>query len=171
MPSEDCDVTLLSVGKKVLVSHKLVKVLRDGDSWVSVFETSSGKTKQLRSKALVLTSPAYVTSGIVGESGLLPAAEELSNVNYPPVASVTVAYPNDAFKVPLRGFGHLIPRAMKIRTLGTIWSSSLFPVLVMSLHPICKQYDIHIDVCMHFCLVVFFHLQKRVVHRKVTRCC
>lgn len=116
-----------TLGKKVLLSHKLVKVLRDGDSWVSVFETSSGKTKQVRSKALILTSPAYVTSGIMSEGGVLPAAEELSNVNYPPVASVTVAYPNDAFKVPVRGFGHLIPRAMKIRTLGTIWSSSLFP--------------------------------------------
>jgi len=119
----------------VLLSHKLVKVLRDGDSWVSVFETSSGKTKQVRSKALILTSPAYVTSGIMSEGGVLPAAEELSNVNYPPVASVTVAYPNDAFKVPVRGFGHLIPRAMKIRTLGTIWSSSLFPVLILFLVP------------------------------------
>jgi len=119
----------------VLLSHKLVKVLRDGDSWVSVFETSSGKTKQVRSKALILTSPAYVTSGIMSEGGVLPAAEELSNVNYPPVASVTVAYPNDAFKVPVRGFGHLIPRAMKIRTLGTIWSSSLFPVLIPFLVP------------------------------------
>jgi len=116
-----------TLGKKVLLSHKLVKVLRDGDSWVSVFETSSGKTKQVRSKALILTSPAYVTSGIMSEGGVLPAAEELSNVNYPLVASVTVAYPNDSFKVPVRGFGHLIPRAMKIRTLGTIWSSSLFP--------------------------------------------
>lgn len=119
----------------MLLSHKLVKVLRDGDSWVSVFETSPGKTKQVRSKALILTSPAYVTSGIMGGGGVLPAAEELSNVNYPPVASVTVAYPNEAFKVPVRGFGHLIPRAMKIRTLGTIWSSSLFPVLIPFLVP------------------------------------
>jgi len=121
---------------KVRLSHKLVSVARGpgGEGWISTFET--GKTKKtIKSKTLVLTAPAWAVAPIVGGSnGVLPEAKALEKVYYPPVASVTVAYPNDAFKViggdsknPIVGFGNLIPRAMKIRTLGTIWSSSLFP--------------------------------------------
>jgi len=119
------------MGSKVRTSHKLVKVEKDkkssSDEWLATFETGKG-IKVIRSKALIITSPAYVTAPIVGGlGGVLPEASALDKINYPPVASVTVAYPNEAFKEPLRGFGHLIPRAMKVRTLGTIWSSSLFP--------------------------------------------
>lgn len=117
------------LGNKVRLSHKLIKVSKDGSNWLSTFSTDFNSVVTIRSKSLVITSPGYVTGPIVGDetSGVVPEAKELSDIYYPPVASVTIAYPNDAFKKPLKGFGHLIPRAMKVRTLGTIWSSSLFP--------------------------------------------
>ena len=125
---------LLGSGK-VRLNHKLVEVKKTTDGlWQSTFEVSKGdgnsriSKKTILSKALILTAPAYAIADIVGgPKGVSPNASRLKEVNYPPVASVTLAYPNDAFKEPLVGFGHLIPRKRKVRTIGTIWSSSLFP--------------------------------------------
>ena len=115
------------LGAKVRLSHKLTRVEKDPNGWLAYFDTPSG-TKSVKARAVILTAPGHVTGPLVGgEKGILPAASLLEKINYPPVASVTLAYPNEAFKEKLVGFGHLIPRAMKVRTLGTIWSSSLFP--------------------------------------------
>ena len=111
------------MGNKVRLNRKLVKLTKEGDVWVTVFDTPKGR-ETLRSKTVVLTAPSHVVSGIVGgKGGVLPEVQVIDSVYYPPVASVTIAYPNDAFVKPLNGFGHLIPRKMKTRTLGTIWSS------------------------------------------------
>lgn len=100
---------------KVRLNHKLTSVEKGSDGrYVSTFDTSRGKVT-IYSKTIILTAPGYVTAEIVGGSGgLVPEASLLSEVEYPPVASVTIAYPNAAFKNGLvhtiKGFGHLIPR-------------------------------------------------------------
>jgi oxygen-dependent protoporphyrinogen oxidase len=54
-------------------------------------------------------------------------SQALSGIAYAPVAVVATGYHVQQIGVPLDGFGFLAPRSEKIRTLGTVWSSSLFP--------------------------------------------
>ena len=117
---------------RVKTGWSLSKLGKDGDEFLATYETPEG-TKVVRAKAVYLTTPTAATAKIAVD--LVPAAARLAEVYSPPVASVTMAYKKEWFKElpggtpkqPLRGFGHLLPRSMKIRSLGTIWSSSLFP--------------------------------------------
>eukprot|EP00467_Chlorarachnion_reptans_P001350 CAMPEP_0114510122 /NCGR_PEP_ID=MMETSP0109-20121206/13607_1 /TAXON_ID=29199 /ORGANISM="Chlorarachnion reptans, Strain CCCM449" /LENGTH=551 /DNA_ID=CAMNT_0001689385 /DNA_START=290 /DNA_END=1945 /DNA_ORIENTATION=- len=132
---------ILNSGEKerVRTSWKLTDVSSDNDGWyTATFNTPNGM-RALKTKALSITAPAHKAQEFL-ENVANDAGELLSNIYYPPVASVTLAYPKEALRdnAPgvketgkLQGFGHLIPRkaAYKagVRTLGTIWSSSLFP--------------------------------------------
>ncbi|CAM9090274.1 unnamed protein product, partial [Ascophyllum nodosum] len=97
-----------------------------GGGYILAFDTPQGP-RRIQAKIAVCTAPAHRLSGVEGLREIVPEVARLEEVYYPPVASVTLAYPKSAFKVDLTGFGNLIPRKMKIRTLGTIWASTLFP--------------------------------------------
>ncbi len=121
------------LGQDRVWKNTAVESITKKDGMFVVTMQQNGKKVQVEAKSVCVTSPTRVTAQIA--AGLIPAAARLSEVYSPPVASVTIAYPKEAFKElpggtpekPLRGFGHLLPRSMKVRSLGTIWSSSLFP--------------------------------------------
>lgn len=117
----------------VRLNWKLKKLSWDAASELHVLEYDAPDGPVvLRSKTVVLTAPSHVTAELL-KSVSSSAAAALQEICYPLVAAVTVEYDRTAFREPTHGkgiangFGQLHPRTQGIRTLGTIYSSSLFP--------------------------------------------
>ncbi|KAG8477567.1 hypothetical protein CXB51_030815 [Gossypium anomalum] len=121
-----------SLGSNVKLSWKLSSITKLGNGGYNLtFETPEGMVS-LQSRSVVMTIPSHVASNLLHPLSAA-AADALSQFYYPPVASVTVSYPKEAIRKEclidgeLKGFGQLHPRSQGIETLGTIYSSSLFP--------------------------------------------
>ncbi|KGN49787.1 protoporphyrinogen oxidase 1, chloroplastic [Cucumis sativus] len=120
------------LGSKVKVSWKLSSISKVDDGGYSLtYETPEGLVSIL-SRSVIMTVPSYIAGTLLRPiSG--KAADALSKFYYPPVASVTISYPKGAIRKEclidgeLKGFGQLHPRSQGVTTLGTIYSSSLFP--------------------------------------------
>lgn len=88
--------------------------------------THAGREETIEARAVIFATPAYVASHLV--AGLsVPLARSLSSIAYAPVTVVAAGYHMRQTAHPMNGFGFLVPRSEKLRTLGTIWNSSLFP--------------------------------------------
>ncbi|GAU40565.1 hypothetical protein TSUD_35820 [Trifolium subterraneum] len=120
------------LGNKVKLSWKLLSISKlDNGEYSLTYETPEGVVS-LQSKAVVMTIPSHIASPLLRP--LSPtAADALSKFYYPPVAAVSISYPKEAIRSEclidgeLKGFGQLHPRSQGVQTLGTIYSSSLFP--------------------------------------------
>ena len=134
------------LGDKVKLEWTLAKVEKDtNDIYTATYDTPNGQQKVL-SKTIVSTIPTHAMGNILepvlpGSTDLFTKERAIINrkgIYYPPVAAVTVAYPKSSFKdieldndfgnlQNLPGFGLLNPRSEGVRTLGHLWTSSLFP--------------------------------------------
>jgi oxygen-dependent protoporphyrinogen oxidase len=149
----------LGVGDKIKLEWKATKIEKVSNNFYqATFDTPDGP-QIVQAKSIVSTVPAH-SIGEVLET-IMPESKDIFEkvrneigrlgVYYPPVAAVTVAYPKSSFKdvdLPngfgnlqdLPGFGSLNPRTEGVRTLGTLWSSSLFPGRAPSAYNLLLNY-------------------------------
>jgi oxygen-dependent protoporphyrinogen oxidase len=85
-----------------------------------------GREASIEADAIVLATPAYVAAHLV-EPISTQLGETLSGIAYAAVAVAASGYHAHQFGAEPQGFGFLVPRSAKLRTLGTVFNSSLFP--------------------------------------------
>ena len=140
------DAAEINGDARAKLGWRLKGVEKTAKGYAAAFDTPDGAVA-VTCRSLVSTAPAHALKGVFDDvlPGAKPLFEEIrknigrdAGVYHPPVCAVTVAYPKSAFKdveLPngfgnlqnLPGFGSLNPRTEGVRTLGTLWSSSLFP--------------------------------------------
>ena len=97
-----------------------------GNAGWSIRGSETRGTETLQADAVVIATPAYEAARLISRfAGALSIT--LSGIPYAPVAVVAEGYRREHVGHALNGFGFLVPRKEGLRTLGTVWNSSLFP--------------------------------------------
>ncbi len=116
------------LGASLLLRSKTCAIARVSSGASSTFQIHaehSGQVAPHPARAIVMATPAYTASHLLASISV-PLAQILSGIAYAGVAVVAAGYYAQQISSSLDGFGFLIPRSENIRTLGTVWNSSLF---------------------------------------------
>lgn len=109
-------------GGEIHCHCEISELLQTARGWHLVDTTG----RSFQAKELVLATSAPVAAGLLAPFD--PAlAEPLAEIAYPPVNAIALGFRDEDIKHPLDGFGLLIPAAERRRTLGVLFSSTLFP--------------------------------------------
>lgn len=87
---------------------------------------AGGSLEQITTHNLVVATPTYVAASLLRSTNP-EIASALAPIEYAPVAVVSLGYRKSDVNHSLDGFGFLVRRSPGLRTLGTVWNSSLFP--------------------------------------------
>lgn len=113
------------LGTKLLTKTAAANLYRqnDGSFHISLESVSSDSVS---AKSVIFATPTDVTGKLLAQ---LDASFEplLNTVEYAAIAVVSLGYAKQQVGHSLNGFGFLVPRSAGLRSLGTVWNSSLFP--------------------------------------------
>jgi oxygen-dependent protoporphyrinogen oxidase len=115
-PALRCGVEVISI------QNGGAEVPQSGHPFAVEARTDAG-TENIIADRLVLAVPTYVAAKLLHPE----VASSPGEIEYAPIAVVSFGYHKQDVGHSLEGFGFLIPRSENLRTLGTVWNSSLFP--------------------------------------------
>ncbi|HTY64798.1 MAG TPA: protoporphyrinogen oxidase [Acidobacteriota bacterium] len=102
-------------------NRQVIRIRRNETGWEATDQT--GLTVQARK--IVVSCPTYSAASLVKDfDSELSAA--FAAIPYAPIIVVATGHKIEDIRNPLDGFGFLIPRNQGLRTLGSIWTSSIF---------------------------------------------
>ncbi|MBF0615132.1 MAG: protoporphyrinogen oxidase [Magnetococcales bacterium] len=98
----------------------------EGGGWQIEWKNRHGEQGLEQADQVVMAMPAHAAARVLFTT--LPVASRiLSSIAYAPIVSMACGYERRQVAHPLDGFGFLLPRREQVRTLGALFSSSLFP--------------------------------------------
>jgi len=99
----------------------IVSVRRVEDAW----EIADQAGITVRARNLVFACPTYAAAAMMKDFDR-ELSSALDAIPYAPIIVVATGHRREDVRHPLDGFGFLIPRTQGMRTLGSIWTSSIF---------------------------------------------
>ncbi|HEV1993210.1 MAG TPA: protoporphyrinogen oxidase, partial [Candidatus Acidoferrum sp.] len=114
------------LGPALLTETKVAEISRQNDGSFDIRLENRNAGESVSTKSLILATPTDVTAKLL--SPLDASFESLLNpIEYAAVAVVSLGYRKQDVGHSLNGFGFLVPRSARLRVLGSVWNSSLFP--------------------------------------------
>ena len=123
------DALAARLDERSLLSDKgVTRIARRGDAdfpHSPTYQVHLEGGETLEAHCVIVTTPAYVTAGLLHEiDGSL--SEVLLSIPYVSTATISLAYRQAEVHHPLDGFGFIIPRAEKRKIMASTWTSVKF---------------------------------------------
>lgn len=109
------------LGTALKLGRAVERISRNDSGWI----VQDGAGNQACARNLVFACPAYAAAAILRDFDN-EISSAFDSIPYAPIVVVATGHRREDLEHPLEGFGFLIPRNQGLRTLGSIWTSSIF---------------------------------------------
>jgi oxygen-dependent protoporphyrinogen oxidase len=114
------------LGDSLRTDARVTQISRGANGGFELLADTPSGPAQFQTSQLVVATPTYTVASLLKPLAAA-AADALSQIEYAPLAVLSLGYRRADVGHSLNGFGFLVPRAAGLKILGTVWNSSLFP--------------------------------------------
>lgn len=120
------DTLAVQLGEAVKFNTTVNKITKTATGWTVHTQTATGGSLD-EHDAVIFCGTAPKLAELKVEGATPVSLSSFSEIRYPPVASVVLGFRREDVAHDCNGFGMLIPKIEGFKSLGTIFSSALFP--------------------------------------------